>query len=489
MPSKVYLQSPPDGDFRAMPALGDGLAIVKWVTSFPGNPGRGLPVVMGTILVNNATDGHPMAMIDARAVTALRTGASRQSPPRLSRATAPPRSASSAAGCTARGRRDAWRPQGTGRASASTSDEAALRLAGELGWKAGSVRRRAGVRRRDLHHSRAHPAGHRGPTTCAGTHINMLGADGPGKSEAEAGAVRRCELFCDEWEQASHGGELTGAVAAGLVAHEGDRHRRGAARARHRARLGREATLFDSTGLAIQDLALCHALMEAHEAGVAGGLHRLALSALALAVAAAVLLLAPGGLPGCQPCGPTAEPRRPTPRRLPHVRGGYVRGFAIGYVAECDDGETLRGTFRFRPARVSQRRFTVKGPSSGTLPDGRTTASKLRLSGVFAGGRARGAFSYRHPDGAAGWGRSGHLPQRTGHVEGVPLANQHRGAGGTRGYRSITSLTCMRMQPWEARLPIDHDSEVPCMPTLPVTPSQRALSGLSGAPPGTVRPA
>ncbi len=50
-----------------------------------------------------------------------------------------------------------------------------------------------------------------------GLHLNMLGADGPGKAEAEVGAVAHAELFCDEWEQASHGGELTGAVEAGLI--------------------------------------------------------------------------------------------------------------------------------------------------------------------------------------------------------------------------------------------------------------------------------
>src|SRR5207302_1985456 len=43
MPPKVYLESPPFGDFRAMPALGDGLALLKWITSFPGNPARGRP--------------------------------------------------------------------------------------------------------------------------------------------------------------------------------------------------------------------------------------------------------------------------------------------------------------------------------------------------------------------------------------------------------------------------------------------------------------
>ena len=37
MPSKVYLDAPPNGDFRAMPALGGGVALLKWITSFPGN--------------------------------------------------------------------------------------------------------------------------------------------------------------------------------------------------------------------------------------------------------------------------------------------------------------------------------------------------------------------------------------------------------------------------------------------------------------------
>ena len=42
---------------------------------------------------------------------------------------------------------------------------------------------------------------------------------GPGKAEAEIDAVARCQ-FCDEWHQASHGGELTGAVYAGLVSRD-----------------------------------------------------------------------------------------------------------------------------------------------------------------------------------------------------------------------------------------------------------------------------
>src|ERR671937_1562810 len=75
MPAKVYLPSPPNGDFRAMPVRGEGLAALKWVTSFPGNPRRGLPTVTGVVLVSDADNGEPLALMDARAVTALRTGA------------------------------------------------------------------------------------------------------------------------------------------------------------------------------------------------------------------------------------------------------------------------------------------------------------------------------------------------------------------------------------------------------------------------------
>jgi hypothetical protein len=48
-----------------------------------------------------------------------------------------------------------------------------------------------------------------------GAHLNLLGADGAGKAEATVEAVERVlrmgRIFCDEWQQASHGGELTAA--------------------------------------------------------------------------------------------------------------------------------------------------------------------------------------------------------------------------------------------------------------------------------------
>ena len=75
MQPKLYVTNYPAGDFRAMPALGGGHALLKWVTSFPGNPERGLPTVSGLVVLSDAATGLVEALLDAGAVTALRTGA------------------------------------------------------------------------------------------------------------------------------------------------------------------------------------------------------------------------------------------------------------------------------------------------------------------------------------------------------------------------------------------------------------------------------
>src|SRR3954463_16690949 len=75
MPPKVYLDAPPNGDFRAMPARGGGLALLTWVTSFPGMRARGVPPATGAISLPDAVSGEPLMLLDARSVSALRTGA------------------------------------------------------------------------------------------------------------------------------------------------------------------------------------------------------------------------------------------------------------------------------------------------------------------------------------------------------------------------------------------------------------------------------
>jgi alanine dehydrogenase len=268
MPPKVYLDAYPHGDFRAMPAKGAGLAILKWVTSFPRNPEAGLPVVMGMICVSSASDGEPLALVDVRSVTALRTGAvAAVAAQELAREDA------ETIGILGCGLHGAWAARCLAAAEYGPgvcydpNPEAAGRLAGELGWEAGSREDALAcdvvtcmtpgsepvVFERDLR---------------PGLHLNMLGADGPGKAEAEVAAVVRAELFCDDWEQARHGGELSGAVASGLVCRDDVRELGDVLTGAAPGRPDAEATtLFDSTGLAIQDLAVCLALLGAHKAG------------------------------------------------------------------------------------------------------------------------------------------------------------------------------------------------------------------------------
>jgi alanine dehydrogenase len=268
MPPKVYLPSPPHGDFRAMPARGDGLALLKWVTSFPGNPERGLPTVTGVICLSDAETGEPLMLLDAGSVTALRTGAAAAV---ASRALA--RADASSVGLVGCGLHGLWTARclaaaGSTEGVAYDPDEAAAtRVADDLGWRTGS---RAEALACDVvccvtpGAEAVVEAGDLRP----GLHLNMLGADGPGKAEATPGAVASCALFCDEWEQAAHGGELTGAVDAGLVTREQVTDLGAVLAGDAPGRLGPEAvTLFDSTGLAIQDLAVAGAAYRAWEAG------------------------------------------------------------------------------------------------------------------------------------------------------------------------------------------------------------------------------
>ncbi|MCW3013199.1 MAG: ornithine cyclodeaminase family protein [Solirubrobacterales bacterium] len=268
MPSKVYLQSPPHGDFRAMPARGGDLAMLKWISSFPGNGSSGLPSVIGVVIVNDARTSVPLLMLDAGAVTALRTGAVAAI---AARALARPDARTvGLIGCGVNG---AWAARclatagyGPGVCCDPRADVASA-LAEELGWRVGS---RAQALACDIvccvtpGHEIVVDAGDLRP----GTHLNMLGADGPGKAEASIGAVASCALFCDEWAQASHGGELTGVVEAGLVGRDAVTDLGAVLAGDAAGRPGPESvTLFDSTGLAIQDLAIAAAALAAHRAG------------------------------------------------------------------------------------------------------------------------------------------------------------------------------------------------------------------------------
>ena len=263
MPPKVYVPAYPEGDFRAMPALGAGHALLKWVTSFPGNPSQGLPTVTGLVLLSDARNGMPRAVLDAGAVTSLRTGA--------------------AAVLAA---------ETLGRPNAETASVIGVGVNGEAAARTFLARGRR-VQLWDIDRARTESVAERIGAEVApgrdealaadllvtvtpgqnivldegslrpGQHASLMGADGPGKAEIAVEELARVRVFCDDWEQARHNGELVHALEAGRLERK-DVTELGAVLAGNAEgrRSTDEATVFDSTGLAIQDLAIALAAME-----------------------------------------------------------------------------------------------------------------------------------------------------------------------------------------------------------------------------------
>ena len=233
------------------------------MTSFPGNPARGLPTVTGVVLVSSAEDGRLVAVLDAGAVTAVRTGAA------------------AVLAAEALGRPDAETAAVVG---AGVNGEAAGRTFAARGraplvWdvdaaRAGAVAERVGGR---VAASRDEALAANLLVTVTpgrevllaegslqpGQHVSLMGADGPGKAEIAVAELARAHVFCDDWEQASHGGECAAAVEAGVLSRDDvteiGRVLTGDAEGR---RDTGDITAFDSTGLALQDLAVALAALE-----------------------------------------------------------------------------------------------------------------------------------------------------------------------------------------------------------------------------------
>jgi alanine dehydrogenase len=272
MPSKVYVPAYPAGDFRAMPALGAGLTLLKWVTSFPGNPALGLPTVTGLVLLSDASNGMPVAVLDAGAVTALRTGAAAVlAAETLGREDAV---TASVIGAGVNGRAAARTFLARGRevsiwdADPDRAEAAAVELGAEV------AENREAALAADLvvtvtpGHEVVFPEGSLAP----GQHASLMGADGPGKAEIAVEELARVHVFCDDWEQASHNGDLVHAVEAGAFGRERVTELGAVLTGDAAGRTGLDdITVFDSTGLAIQDLAIGIEVVKRYEANASGG--------------------------------------------------------------------------------------------------------------------------------------------------------------------------------------------------------------------------
>lgn len=274
MPVKVYLDLPEhDGDFRAMPASYGNSAGVKWVNAHPRNPQRhGLPAVLGMYILSDPATAVPLAVMDATLLTAVRTGAAGAvAAKHLARPDAR-RVGFIGSGVQAR---TLWAAlqvvfDKLEVVAADASADAAAAFAAECGGRVGEVAEAAAC---DIVCT-ATPV--REPIVARewirpGTHINAMGADAHGKQELATQILLDAKVVIDDWEQACGSGEVNVPLERGDLTREQIHAALGDVVAG--TAVGRvaddEITVFDSTGLAVQDVALARVIYDlARERGV-----------------------------------------------------------------------------------------------------------------------------------------------------------------------------------------------------------------------------
>jgi alanine dehydrogenase len=271
MPAKVYLPLPQHhGDFRAMPAYFDGSAGVKWVNAHPENPKRhGLPSVLAVYILSDPETAAPLAIMDGTLLTAVRTGAAAAVASKHLGKGAPRKVGFIGSGVQARFLLEAHRavfPDGFEILAADVATEAALRFATEVGGRAVAIEEAAACEVVCTATPSRSPIVRR-EWVRAGTHINALGADAPGKQELDPRILQDAKVVIDDWEQATESGEVNVPIHLGIFSRASIHATLGEVLAGKKAgREGDEITVFDSTGLAIQDLAVAKLVYDAARA-------------------------------------------------------------------------------------------------------------------------------------------------------------------------------------------------------------------------------
>ena len=185
MPPKVYVTNYPAGDFRAMPALGGGYALLKWINSFPGNPALGLPTVSGVVLLSDAESGQLCAILDAGSVTALRTGAAAVLAAELLARPDAGLAAVVGAGVNGRAAASTFLARGREVALWDVDQARAVEAASTLGCHVAASLDEALAADIVVTVTPGHETLIGDETLRGGQHVSLMGADGPGKAEAD----------------------------------------------------------------------------------------------------------------------------------------------------------------------------------------------------------------------------------------------------------------------------------------------------------------
>jgi alanine dehydrogenase len=267
MPPKMYVTLP-QGDFRTMPAYlpSLGIAGVKIVNVHPGNPSRGLPTVMALTIILDIPTGKPEAIINATQLTDMRTGAAGAI---AAKYLSPKKEV--VLGVVGTGRQALAQVSAIGQEIMIKEIRVWSRNPVHAERFSGSIK---GVECHSASLERTSDCDVLVTTTPSkdpilrsdwvheGTHINAIGADAPGKEELEPALLCRARVFVDDMAQAVHSGEINVPIKKGLFSQEKVAGTLGEVVIGKKGRRGPdEITIFDSTGLAIQDLAIAKIAM------------------------------------------------------------------------------------------------------------------------------------------------------------------------------------------------------------------------------------
>jgi len=242
--------------------------------NFPDNPRRfGLPTIQGTLVLADAGNGAPLAVMDSASVTILRTGAATAVAAKfLARRDA---RTATAVGCGAQGEirlaaiaavlplQRAWMLD----SDHARAERAAARAAASLGLRVEAAKDLSTVLRESdvcVTCTPARRAFVAAADVAPGTFIAAVGADNHGKQELEPPLVASATLVVDILDQCAEIGELQHVLAGGLMTREQVHAELADVVAGRRPGRTRrdEITIFDSSGTALQDVAAAVAVYE-----------------------------------------------------------------------------------------------------------------------------------------------------------------------------------------------------------------------------------
>jgi alanine dehydrogenase len=268
MPSKIYLNyTKYDGDLRAMPAYIEplGASGVKVVNVHTRNKNIGLPTVMAVFVLIDPATGTPLSVMDATFITDLRTGAAGAVAVKYLA-----RRNSSVLGLVGAGRQARLQLLSISRVKKLSRVKVCALTYEEAEEFVRKIKKEIKIQIEPCKIEEVCNSDIISTTTPvrnpivknewikSGTHINAIGADAPGKQELEVEILKRARIFLDDYEQATHSGEVNSGFSKGELSKENITGEIGEVLiGKKKGRISNnDITVFDSTGLAVQDVAL-----------------------------------------------------------------------------------------------------------------------------------------------------------------------------------------------------------------------------------------